>query len=103
MGVRSQIAHRVTEIAFLDKSLIRCQNRVVSRYDGMTIHIHDDPQQLVSFKAPIDLVERIDRACISFSCTKSSLIRQLLHHGLNQLPQIPTPVEQIETFAAEEE
>ena len=59
------------------------------------------------FKAPIDLVERIDRACISFSCTnsctKSSLIRQLLHHGLNQLPQISTPVEQIETFAAVEE
>jgi hypothetical protein len=46
------------------------------------------------------LVERIDRACIVFSCTKSSLIRQLLHHGLNQLPQVPIPVQPIEVYAA---
>ena len=72
MGVRSQIAHRVTEIAFLDKSLIRCQNRVVSRYDGMTIHIHGDPQQLVSFKAPSDLVERIDSACIALTAPRAA-------------------------------
>ena len=39
----------------------------------------------------------------SFNCTKSSLIRQILHHGLKQLPQTPTPVEQIETFAAVQE
>ena len=87
----------------MDISLIRCTNRVVSRYDGMTIHIHGDPQQLVYLKAPSDLVKQIDRACFAFSCTKSSLIQQLLNHGLNQLPQIPTPVEQIETIAALEE
>ena len=45
-------------------------------------------------------MERIDRACIVFSCTKSSLIRQLLHHGLNQLPQVPIPVQPIEVYAA---
>jgi len=51
----------------------------------MSIHIHSDPQQMLCCKAPTDLVERLERASRDYSCTKSSLIRQLLHHGLNQL------------------
>ena len=49
----------------------------------MPIHIHSDPQQMICCKAPTDLVERLERACRDYSCTKSSLMRQLLHHGLN--------------------
>jgi len=56
----------------------------------MAIHIEADPQQLVSFKAPTDLVARLDGACRAYSCTKSSMIRQLLHHGLNQLSVAPS-------------
>ena len=56
----------------------------------MPIHIHSDPQQMICCKAPTDLVERLERACRDYSCTKSSLMRQLLHHGLNQLSVAPS-------------
>ena len=58
----------------------------------MVIYNEADPQQLVSFKAPSDLVKRLERACRGCSCTKSSMIRQLLHYGLNQLSVAPLPV-----------
>ena len=49
----------------------------------MSIHIHGDPQQLISFKASTELVARIEKASIAFNCTKSILIRQLLSQGLD--------------------
>jgi|TARA_B100002052_G_C15697196_1_gene513408 hypothetical protein len=57
----------------------------------MAIHIEADPQQLLSFKAPPELVQRIDNACVVFGCNKSSLIRQLLSQGLDQLPAVRKP------------
>ena len=57
----------------------------------MSIHIHGDPQQLISFKASPELVARIDKASVAFNCTKSSLIRQLLFQGLDQLPKVRKP------------
>ena len=57
----------------------------------MSIHIHGDPQQLISFKASPELVARIEKASVAFNCTKSSLIRQLLSQGLDQLPRVRKP------------
>ena len=57
----------------------------------MSIHIHGDPQQLISFKASTELVAEIDKASAAFNCTKSSLIRQLLSQGLDQLPRVRKP------------
>ena len=54
----------------------------------MAIHIEADPQQLLSFKESLELVKRIDNACVVFGCNKSSLIRQLLSQGLDQLPAV---------------
>ena len=59
----------------------------------MAIHIEADPQRLLSFKAPAELVQRIDSACVVFGCNKSSLIRQLLSQGLDQLPPVRKPYE----------
>ena len=68
----------------------------------MSIHIHGDPQQLVSFKASPELVARIDKASVAFNCTKSSLIRQLLLHGLDQLPQVLKSDDQLVSEEREE-
>ena len=72
----------------------------------MSIHIHGDPQQLISFKASPELVAEIDKASAAFNCTKSSLIRQLLSQGLDLLPKVRQPyareVEYVGRFAPEE-